>query len=111
MGYVIGIKQVKELHDGSACKPMDFNTSGILQYVRHPWYSSAIILVWAFGPISDVTLITKIILTVYIIIGTFLEEKKLIRAIGTPYLEYRQKVPMLIPWKSVNPLQWKNLLK
>jgi len=106
--YVLGIKQVDELRQGIRPEPMIFNTSGILHFVRHPWYSGAILFIWAFGRISDVSLVTKIILTAYVIIGTFLEEIKLVRDIGAPYAEYRQKVPMLIPWKLINVLQWKN---
>jgi len=44
-----------------------------------------------------------VVLTVYIIIGTLLEEKKLIAEIGQPYLIYRSRVPMLIPWKKMFP--------
>ena len=98
--YVLGIKQIEEMREGRKTEAVDFNSTGILEYVRHPWYSGAILLVWAFGPISDVSLISKIILTAYIIIGTFLEEKKLIRKLGEPYLEYRKRVPMFIPWKK-----------
>ena len=100
MHYVLGTKQVHEMREGKEIEAMDFNTAGILEYVRHPWYSGAILLVWAFGHISDVSLVTKIILTAYIIIGTVLEEKKLVHEIGKPYLEYRKRVPMLIPWKK-----------
>ncbi|MFC1843305.1 methyltransferase family protein [Thermodesulfobacteriota bacterium] len=100
MQYFLGIKQIDEMRGDRKIEAMNFNTTGILQYVRHPWYSGAIFLVWAFGPISDVSLVSKIILTAYLIIGTFLEEKKLIHEIGEPYLEYRKKVPMLIPWKK-----------
>jgi len=100
MRFVLGTKQVQEMREGKKTEAMDFNSTGILEYVRHPWYSGAIILVWAFGPISDVSLVTNIILTAYIIIGTFLEEKKLVFEIGQPYLEYRKRVPMLIPWKK-----------
>jgi protein-S-isoprenylcysteine O-methyltransferase Ste14 len=100
MQYVLGLKQIDEMRGGRKIEAMNFNTTGILEYVRHPWYSGAILLVWAFGPISDISLVSKIILTAYLIIGTFLEEKKLIREIGEPYLAYRKKVPMLIPWKK-----------
>jgi protein-S-isoprenylcysteine O-methyltransferase Ste14 len=99
MRYVLGTKQVSEMREGRKIEAINFNTTGILNYVRHPWYSGAILLVWAFGTISDVSLISKIILTAYIIIGTFLEERKLIDEIGEKYLEYRKRVPMLIPWK------------
>ena len=100
MQYVLGIRQIDEMRGGRKIKALNFNTTGILKYVRHPWYSGAILLIWAFGPISDVSLVSKIILTAYIIIGTFLEEKKLIHEIGEPYLKYRKKVPMFIPWKK-----------
>jgi len=98
--YVLGIRQIDEMREGRKTKTMDFNCTGILEYVRHPWYSGAILLVWAFGQLSDVSLISKIILTAYIIVGTFLEEKKLIHELGEPYLEYRKRVPMFIPWKK-----------
>ena len=76
MKYVLGTRQLQERREDKMQKAADFKTSGILDYVRHPWYSGAIILVWAFGHISDVSLVSKIILTAYIFIGTFLEEKK-----------------------------------
>jgi protein-S-isoprenylcysteine O-methyltransferase Ste14 len=97
--YLLGIRQLQERQEYKIQKISGFITSGILKYVRHPWYSAAIIIVWAFGPISDVAIISKIILTAYIIIGTFLEEKKLMHEIGAPYREYRKRVPMFIPWK------------
>ena len=100
MRYVLGTKQVNEMREGKEMEAMDFNSAGILEYVRHPWYSGAILLVWAFGPISDVSLVTKIILTAYIIIGTFLEERKLVNEIGEPYIKYRKRVPMFIPWRK-----------
>jgi protein-S-isoprenylcysteine O-methyltransferase Ste14 len=98
--YLLGIRQIHEVRGGSKTTTKAFTTEGILGYVRHPWYSSAILLVWAFGIITDVSLVSKIVLTTYIIIGTLLEEKKLICEIGEPYLAYRKRVPMFIPWKK-----------
>ena len=103
LSYVLGIKQINAMKGGRKRETMKFTTEGILNFVRHPWYSGAILIVWAFNSITDVSLISKIILTTYIIIGTFLEERKLIHAIGEPYLEYRKRVPMLFPWKRVEP--------
>jgi protein-S-isoprenylcysteine O-methyltransferase Ste14 len=98
--YMLGITQLDDMRHGVNNEKKGFTTEGILGYVRHPWYSGAILLVWGFGVVSDVSLVSKIILTAYIIIGTILEEKKLIHEIGAPYLEYQKKVPMLIPWKK-----------
>jgi hypothetical protein len=98
--YVLGFKQIREFLHGSRQESMPFKTSGVLQYVRHPWYSGGIILIWAFGKISDVSLTMKVILTAYFIIGTILEERKLIAEIGEPYRQYCRRVPMMIPWRK-----------
>ena len=98
--YMLGIRQIHEMGHRGKDELMGFTTEGILGYVRHPWYSGAILLVWTFGIVTDVSLVSKLVLSVYIIIGTLLEEQKLIREIGEPYRAYRKKVPMLIPWKK-----------
>ncbi len=97
--YMLGIKQIHDMRHGRKAQDIELTTEGILGYVRHPWYSGALLLILAFGVITDVSLVSKTVLIVYIIIGTFLEEKKLIAEIGEPYRAYRKKVPMLIPWK------------
>lgn len=98
--YMLGIRQIRELKGGEKPRAAEFTTRGILGYVRHPWYSGAILLVLAFGSITDVTLVSKTVLIAYIIIGTLLEEKKLLAEMGRPYSEYRSRVGMLIPWKK-----------
>lgn len=100
--YMIGIKQIREMRQGQKTANTEFSTEGILRYVRHPWYSGTILLIWAFGTVTDVSLVSKTVLTGYVIIGTFLEERKLIHEIGEPYRAYRKKVPMFIPWKKDN---------
>jgi len=100
--YVVGLKQIRYFSTEKKSEPMSFKTSGILEYVRHPWYAGGILLIWGFGDITDVSLVIKVILTGYFIIGTILEERKLIVEIGEPYKEYCRRVPMLIPWKRVS---------
>jgi len=99
MRYVAGIRQIQEYREKKRDAPMGFKAIGILKFVRHPWYTAAFMLIWASGPITDVNLIAKIILTVYIIIGTVLEERKLLAEIGRPYELYRRRVPMFFPFK------------
>ena len=41
------------------------------------------------------------ILTVYVVIGTHLEERKLVAEFGDEYREYQQTVSMLFPWKWI----------
>lgn len=71
---------------------------GILHVTRHPWYLGAILLVWSRNLWLS-TLITNIILTVYILIGTILEERKLVAEFGDEYRRYQSDVSMLFPFR------------
>ncbi len=43
-------------------------------------------------------IIVNIVLTIYVIMGTIIEEKKLVLEFGDAYVKYQQEVPMLIPF-------------
>lgn len=74
------------------------DTTGILGITRHPWYLATILFIWARGLDASV-LITNIILTIYLVVGTILEERKLLIDFGEDYRRYQKKVSMLIPFK------------
>jgi protein-S-isoprenylcysteine O-methyltransferase Ste14 len=75
-------------------------TSGVLNLTRHPWYLATIIFIWvSFRDMYVSTLLVNIILTVYIVIGTVLEERKLITEYGDNYRDYQKRVSMLFPFK------------
>ncbi len=78
----------------------DLNTSGILDITRHPWYLGAILLIWT-RDVNTSTLVTNIILTLYLIVGTVLEERKLLIEYGDDYRRYQERVSMLIPLKWI----------
>lgn len=46
-------------------------------------------------------IVINTVLTIYIIIGTKLEERKLILEFGDAYINYQVEVPMLIPFTKV----------
>ncbi len=99
MSYFFGITQWRQYRNASVPAPLSFHCEGILGYVRHPWYSGGIAFLWGGAPNSDVFLLSKVILSAYLIIGTFLEEKRLKKELGAPYIAYCRTVPRLIPWK------------
>jgi protein-S-isoprenylcysteine O-methyltransferase Ste14 len=71
--------------------------SGLLGIIRHPMYFALIIFLWSQTfRLSDI--VTNTVLTVYIIIGTKLEERKLVLEFGDSYVQYQKEVPMLIPF-------------
>ena len=76
------------------------NTSGLNSIVRHPLYFAGLLILWGvflFHPITKVLAMTTIS-TLYLIIGTQLEEKKLIATFGQEYKNYKEHVPMLLPF-------------
>ena len=74
--------------------------NGLLGIIRHPMYLSLIIYLWCQTfRMSDI--VVNIVLTIYIIIATRLEEKKLVLEFGDTYVKYQQEVPMFIPFSKM----------
>ncbi len=96
---VIGLKQIREgTTDTAITATGELDTSGVLGMTRHPWYLATMLLIW--GRQMDVSaIIVNVILTAYLIVGTYLEEKKLVKEFGEKYRNYQKKVSMLIPLK------------
>lgn len=80
-------------------KPEPLKTSGILSSIRHPIYSGLIMITigyFLFTP-NLPTLISCCCILVYLPIGIYIEEKKLIGRFGDSYRNYKDRVPALIP--------------
>jgi len=95
----LGIQQIK--HPEAMQNPGENNlkTEGMLSKVRHPLYSATILLFvgfWLFAP-SIANTITVVSALLYLIVGITLEEKKLVNEFGQQYIDYKKRVPMLIP--------------
>lgn len=72
-------------------------TRGFYRWVRHPLYLFGLLLLWLTPVISANMLIVYVSLTVYLLIGAYFEERKLIKEFGGSYNEYRSRTPMIIP--------------
>jgi protein-S-isoprenylcysteine O-methyltransferase Ste14 len=57
-----------------------------------------ILIVWSCD-LSVSTILINMVISIYFIIGSILEERKLVREFGEKYREYQQRVSMLIPWR------------
>ena len=96
---MLGIKQIKEGTSNKALTDTgELDTSGVLGITRHPWYLAAILFIWA-RQLDASAILLNVILTAYLIVGTYLEEKKLVGEFGEKYLAYQKQVSMLIPYK------------
>ncbi len=76
--------------------------SPLHRYVRHPWYALALVLIWT-RDMDPAMLLSAVMMTAYFVIGSRLEERKLLVYHGSAYAEYRRRVPGLIP------LPWRHL--
>lgn len=80
-----------------------FHISPLHRFVRHPWYSFALVILWTRN-MDSALLITASIITLYLLVGSQLEEVKLRVYHGAVYRRYRERVPRLIPlpWKYLS---------
>jgi len=95
----LGIRQLRDKRlSHTLSGPDTFVASGIHKLIRHPWYLGGIIIIWA-GNLSLSMILANLVITSYFIVGSILEERKLVREFGEPYREYQWKVSMLLPYK------------
>jgi methanethiol S-methyltransferase len=93
----LGIQQI--LHGrskGGMTESGELDSSGALGVIRHPWYVAVFILLWT-GDLTPSKIIINVILSGYLVIGTLLEERKLVLEFGDRYKLYQRQVSMFIP--------------
>ncbi len=93
-----GIRQILNYaNQKTAAAPVELKRNGLLGIVRHPMYFALILFLWC-QVFRVIDLIINALLTLYVLIGTWLEERKLVLEFGEAYLRYKKQVPMLIPF-------------
>ena len=97
----IGLRQLRERQQRVEDQE-SFRLSPLHYYVRHPWYSLGLVLIWT-RDMPPAMLVTAVSATLYFVIGAYLEERKLVVYYGDAYRQYQQRVPALIP------LPWRRL--
>lgn len=107
---VMGIRQIKQ-HETRVEDQENLHFSPFHYYVRHPWYCFALIIIWS-RDMNSLMLVTALLMTLYFIIGSRLEERKLKYYYGDVYRQYCKAVPGLIPlpWKHINKEQAESLI-
>ncbi|WP_428623119.1 methyltransferase family protein [Sedimenticola sp.] len=73
-----------------------FYISPLHRFVRHPWYFLGLVILWT-RDMDKVFLVSSLMITGYFIIGSRLEERKLLIYHGEPYRRYRERVAALFP--------------
>ena len=72
---------------------------GAYARLRHPMHLAGVILLWARG-LGQADLLTSLLLTAYLALGTWHEERRLRRQFGRAYQDYAARVPIIpgLPW-------------
>jgi len=98
-----GLRQLREGAKGVE-EQEHFVISPLHRFVRHPWYFLGLVIIWT-RDMNAAFLVTAIAVSIYFVIGSKLEERKLIVYYGDTYRLYMERVPGLLP------LPWRFLSK
>lgn len=106
----LGLRQLRS-HTRNVEDQEHFHLSPFHRFVRHPWYFFGLILVWT-RDMNASLLLSSAMITIYFIIGSRLEEKKLLIYHGNIYRRYMERVPGLLPlpWKFLSAKDAQELL-
>jgi len=94
----IGLRPLLRHRRGEAPEaPVPLFTGKAYAVVRHPLYLG-FSLILAFHPVqTENSLASAAAIVAYFYIGTFFEERRMERAYGEAYREYRRRVPRFLP--------------
>lgn len=95
MQEFLGLRQIRENAHGIEDQE-NLKIGTLHRFVRHPWYTLGLIVLWTRS--MDVMFLTSaVVITLYLKIGSLLEERKLIEYHGQAYRKYRRRVPGIVP--------------
>ena len=95
---LFGLRQVWLQLRGKPYTQLPFGTPLLYRHVRHPLYVGWLFAFWATPTMTLSHLVFAIMTTAYILVAIQFEERDLEAQFGAQYREYRERVPMLIPF-------------
>lgn len=95
-GLFLGTKQLTANTNDTIDGDEPLNTGGLNRYMRHPIYTGSFLLLWGLIG-SDFGLATAFWASLYLVVGTYFEERKLVAKYGDSYRAYQQSVPAFFP--------------
>jgi len=94
-----GLRQIWLHLMGKPYTSLGFVTPGPYRHVRHPLYVGWLLAFWMTPTMTVAHLVFAIATTAYILVAIQLEERDLVREHGSAYVQYRARVPMLVPFR------------
>lgn len=96
---IVGKNQILAHMHNRQLPVMKVTIRGPYRYMRHPFYFFTLLMIWSCPDISLDRLLFNCLWSIWIVVGTVLEERDLVASFGVSYSDYQKKVPMLIPWR------------
>ena len=93
----LGLRPIKNRFRDSAQKPSILTVRGPYRWVRHPLYFFVLLMIWSYPYLTVDRALFNVLWTLWIAIGSVLEERDLVAEFGDRYRKYQRNVPMLIP--------------
>jgi protein-S-isoprenylcysteine O-methyltransferase Ste14 len=93
---LFGLRQVWLHFVNRPYTALQFRTPGPYKLIRHPLYAGFLFAFWCTPTMSAVHLFFAVMTAGYILVGIFLEERDLQRALPE-YADYKRRTPMLVP--------------
>jgi protein-S-isoprenylcysteine O-methyltransferase Ste14 len=94
---LFGTRQVWLHLRGHDYKPLPFRAPLFYRHVRHPLYIGWTIAFWATPTMTVGHLLFAAVLTGYMGLAAFIEERDLVEHFGLQYEDYQRRVPMFMP--------------
>jgi methanethiol S-methyltransferase len=98
-----GLEPIRAHRRGAEPRSLPLAIRGPYRWVRHPLYSLFLVFLWTCPHITADRLLFNGLFTAWIVLGSVLEERDLIRDLGEDYRAYQRQVPMLVPWRRPTP--------
>lgn len=94
---LFGLRQAWSYFRGRAHTPRGFAERSLYKHVRHPLMLGFLIAFWATPHMTVGHLFFAVLISGYVVMGIWFEERDLSANLGRAYEQYRRRTPMLIP--------------
>ena len=94
-GEFLGLRQLVR-HQHEVEDQERFHLSPLHRFVRHPWYFLGLMILWT-RDMNGPLFLSAVLVSAYLYLGAWLEERKLCVYHGDLYRRYRARVPGLLP--------------
>ena len=95
--HLFGLQQAFSFMHRQQSKQETFRTPLLYKLVRHPMMSGVLIALWAIPVLTVGRLVFNVLMTTYVFVGLYFEERTLTAELGEEYERYLQTTPSVIP--------------